>query len=415
MAGVVFAVNSALLLACLLGSPAPQAIGVWEVTLAGAIAFTVGLLVITRMTGAMTARFREQLVPLLLLPAIGIPLIISAAVGLTAGVSLGAAVRASVPYALFLPVILLGFIVGRRGSLWVITIPLAIAGVLQSLYLLGLFVVTVPDLGDVRSVWVLRTTLLDPRTTLPLLLAAATLPLAWRERSTKRVYRLLGWVPAGLALAAALSTQTRSQVLAVLVGIGSYLVASGVMRLRASGKSWTTVGTRVGTRLAASVVLALLLALAFAPTRAMVLAVVLRSQSSLDTGRFSDEWEPAMDAVLSRGIPGVTAGIGAGESFVTAAGEERTYVHNLLLYGLVYFGGPGLGLILLGYLIVFLGLLRRGARSGDMRFLALAAMVAAMFVFAQFFAVHKLFSYNLMLALAAQALTQPPPAPRGAW
>jgi O-antigen ligase len=149
------------------------------------------------------------------------------------------------------------------------------------------------------------------------------------------------------------------------------------------------------------------LGVAIPQTRALIQAVALRSQSDLDTGRFRDEWEPAVDAVLERGLPGLTFGIGAGESFITGAGEERTYIHNLILYCLVYFGSPGLGLMLLSYILLFLALVRRSYAEDDPRYAGLAAMLAGMFVFAQFFAVHKLFSYNLMLVLAAQTLAQP--------
>jgi hypothetical protein len=67
--------------------------------------------------------------------------------------------------------------------------------------------------------------------------------------------------------------------------------------------------------------------------------------------------------------------------------------------------------MLLAYVLLVAGLWRRALASGDRRYLALAAMVVGLFVYAQFFAVHKLFSYNLMLLLAAQALVQPPGKP----
>lgn len=148
-------------------------------------------------------------------------------------------------------------------------------------------------------------------------------------------------------------------------------------------------------------------------TRSLLEALVLRSQTEADTGRIANEWIPALNAVIDDGLPGILGGIGAGQSFITAGGEERTYVHNVLLYGLVYFGAPGLALMLLAYAVILVGLWRRALASADRRYLALAAMVVALLVFAQFFAVHKLFSYNLMLMLVVQALVQPLARPSG--
>jgi O-antigen ligase len=406
MAGVVLAVNSVLVLASLVGNPAPQSVGPWEMLLVGTVAATVGLLLVTGVTGLLAVRYRHQFVPLLLIPAFALPLLVSIVVGVAAGVPMGAALRATAPYVLFLPVLMLGLIAPRPAP-GLTTIPLCIAGLLQSLYLLGLFLVAVPDSSNAERVWILRTTLIEPRTTLPFLLAAATLPLAWRDRVTTGWSRILGPASAGLAAAAALSTQTRSQVLAVLAGIASYFVLSVTLRLRRQGRPWVVVGSRVALGLLGGLVIMAALGVAIPQTRALMQAVAMRSQSELDTGRFRDEWEPAVDAVLERGLPGLTFGIGAGESFITAGGEERTYIHNLVLYSLVYFGTPGLGLMLLSYILLFLALVRRSYSEDDPRYLGLAAMLAGMFVFAQFFAVHKLFSYNIMLVLAAQTLAQP--------
>src|SRR5262249_52930574 len=127
--------------------------------------------------------------------------------------------------------------------------------------------------------------------------------------------------------------------------------------------------------------------------RALLEALAVRGRTQADTGRIADEWIPALNATINDGLRGVLGGIGAGQSFITASGEERTYVHNLLLHGLVYFGAPGLALMLLAYALILLGLWRRAVASADRRYLALAALVVALLVYAQFFAVHKLFSY----------------------
>lgn len=404
-AGLTLGVNSLLVFATLLASPAPESVGPWEVALAGGLVLVMVVLASGVWTGAFRLASRDQLLPLVLVPAFGIPVVLSTILGAAHGVPAGAILRAVLPYVAFLPVILLGFIVGDRPRLALVTLPLLLAGVAQSAYLLWLFFARVPDPTDVGSVWIWRTTLIDPRTTLPLLLAPAAIPLAWRL--SRWPARVAGALLVSLALAAALSTQTRSQVLAVLATILGGIALRVASRLRASGERWGRIGVRAVARAGLGLVVAAAVLLAVPQTRALLGALVLRSQSDADTGRIADEWVPALNAVAMDGPVGLVAGIGAGESFVTAGGESRTYVHNLLLYGLVYFGAPGLASLLLGYLLLVAGLLRRGFRAGDLRYLALAAMVGGMFLYAQFFAVHKLFSYNLMLALCGQALAQP--------
>lgn len=397
-----------LAFATLLAAPAPEALGPWELVLAGGLVLLVILLAAGAWAGMLQLDRREQLLPLLLLPAFGLPVVISAVVGALHGVPGAAILRAALPYVAFLPAILVGLLAGDRARPSLVTTPLVLAGAAQSVYLLWLFLARVPDPSDVGSVWIWRTTLIDPRTTLPLLLAAAAIPLAWPARGWPA--RIGRTALVALPLAAALSTQTRSQVLAVLATMVGGLALLLGSWLRAEGKSWRQLVVRAGVAAAVALLLSAAVLLAVPQTRALLGALVLRTQADADTGRVVDEWLPALNAVAMDGPVGLVAGIGAGESFVTAGGESRTYVHNLPLYGLVYFGAPGLAGILLGYLLLVVGLLRRGWRDGDPRYLALAVMVGGMFLYAQFFAVHKLFSYNLMLALCGQALAQPPGA-----
>jgi hypothetical protein len=227
----------------------------------------------------------------------------------------------------------------------------------------------------------------------------------------RRLVRILWVVPIAMAVGAALSTQTRSQLVALVAGAGTFAALHALWRAKQRGSSWArglargAVAGVLGTAVAVGVLYLI------PHTRALLEALVLRSQNSADTGRIADEWIPALNSVIDDGLPGVFGGIGAGQSFITASGEERTYVHNLLLYGLVYFGAPGLALTLLAYALLLVGLWRRALASADRRYLALAALVVALLTYAQFFAVHKLFSYNLMLMLAVQALVQPPGRP----
>lgn len=397
-------VNSLLAFATLLTAPAPEAVGFWELALAAGTGLAVLLALLGVWAGALRITERAQLVPLLLLPAFGLPVVASALLGAAHGVPAGAIVRATLPYAAFLPLVLLGLMSGTRQPR-LITIPLVAAGVAQSGYLLWLFFARVPDPTDVGSVWIWRTTLVDPRTTLPLLLATAAIPLAWRPAG--RWGHFGRGLLVALPLAAALSTQTRSQVLAVLATIAVGMGVTVAVRLSRSGMAMRTIAVRAAASIGLATLLSAGVLLAVPQTRALLGALVLRTQADADTGRIYDEWIPALGAVARDGPAGLLAGIGAGESFITAGGEPRTYVHNLLLYALVYFGAPGLASLLAGYATLAAGLLSRARLTGDPRFLALAAMLGGMFLYAQFFAVHKLFSYNLMLALCGQALAQP--------
>ncbi len=405
MAWMVAAVNLVLLAATGFGAPAPVAIGPWELVLAGGLLCAIVLLALGIASGRARILAREQHAALLLLPAFGLPVIVSVGVAMLRDIPLDAAARSVLPYAAFLPVALLGLLSGPRSDLRVVTGPLLVAGVGQAGYLIGLFLLRVPDPTDVRSVWIARITLLDPRTTLPLLLAAAILPMAAVAAARRRWVRLSWALPVALAVGAALSTQTRSQLVAVLFGAGLFAASNAIWQARRRA-NWRTGLLRGAVAGLLGLAAATAVLYAIPHTRALVQAIILRSQTSVDTGRIADEWVPAVNATLDEGVPGLLGGIGAGQSFITAGGEERTYVHNVLLYGFVYFGLPGLCLMLSGYLILLIGLWRLGDQTGDRRYLALGAMVGGLFIYAQFFAVHKLFSYNLMLMLAAQAVLQ---------
>ncbi len=412
IAWLIAGVNLVLLGATGIGSPAPTAVGIWELILAAALGFTIFLLVAGAFTGQVRVTSRAQIVPLVLVAALAFPVLISVIVGLLQGVPVDAATRSALPYAAFLPVALLGLLVGPAPRLGVITGPLLVAGGVHASYLFGLFLLRVPEPTNLRSVFLARITFLDARTTLPLVLGAAMLALGGLTRARGWVLRLVWAIPLALAIGGTVSTQTRSQLLALVAGAAAFGFFFATWRSHRSGERWFVSYARglLWVVLGLAVTLAVLIAIP--QTRALLQALVIRSQTSADTGRIGDEWVPAVNALLDRGIPGLLGGIGAGQSFITASGEERTYIHNLVLHALVYFGAPGLCLLLLAYAVLLAGLYRRGVRSGDVRYFALAALLVSLLVYAQFFAVHKLFSFNLMVMLAMQALVQPPGAMR---
>ena len=412
IAWLIAVVNLVLLTATGIGSPAPTAIGVWELILAATLGATILLILAGVLTGHLRVIQPSQVVPLFLVAALALPVLVSVIMGVIQGVPFAAALRSALPYAAFLPVALLGLLVGPAPRLGIITGPLLLAGGVHAAYLFGLFLLRVPEPTDLRSVFLARITFLDARTTLPLMLGAAMLSLGGISRSRRWGMRLVWAIPLALAIVGAVSTQTRAQLLALIAGSAAFGFCFVSWRSRGRGERGLARYARglLWGILGLATVLVILVAIP--QTRALLQAVVLRSQASVDTGRIGDEWVPAINNLLGQGVPGLLGGIGAGQSFITVSGEERTYIHNLLLHALVYFGAPGLCLLLLAYAVLTVGLFRRGVQSGDTRYFSLTALLVALLVYAQFFAVHKLFSFNLMVMLAMQALVQPAPAAR---
>ena len=238
---------------------------------------------------------------------------------------------------------------------------------------------------------------------MPLVLAGAILPWTMLSGASGWGARLLIVVAAGTAVLGAAATLTRSMILAAFLGVG------GVVFLLRVHSVARLVPLAVAIRRGA-ILVGVLAAVAAGvvaitpPLRALTVAVITRAQTVGDGGRIDDEWSPAMAMLGGGGVPAVMLGVGSGQTFVTGEGEARTYVHNLVVYSLLYSGVPGAAMWLLGYLVLTAELFRRGWREARPELLGGSVMVAAMFVYGQFFAVHKLFSYNLMLMLAIQML-----------
>lgn len=404
---VAFAV---LLGLTLVGEPAPTALGLVEGLLAAGVA-ALALAGVARARLVRAGRIGAAHASILVvvggwcLSQLG-----ALALGVVQGAAPAAAVRAAAPYLVFLPLAVAGPWLAE-GTQRATVRALVAGGLAHAIFLVALFATGVQDILDLRAVFLGRTTLLDARTTVPLFLASAILPLAWlgRGRPALRVLAL------GLVLfsaAGALTTQTRSQLLAMAAGGLVFLPFATVHRARWTGRPLRAAARRMAL---AVVLLAGLGATAVATVpslRVLASAVALRTRSDQDNGRLANEWVPAVRQVSA--TPAALAlGIGAGHPFITAEGEERTYVHNLGIYSLVYGGVLGVVATALLYLTAGVLLARRAWREDGLESAALLALLAALAVYAQFFAVHKLLSYNLMLALIVQAAV-PPVAGRGA-
>lgn len=385
----------------LIGEPAPTAVGVTELLLVlGTVLLVVAALARARLLRGWRLGPSHRSI-LVVTAAYCLSVLAGMAIGLLGGAEPDAATRAAAPYLLFLPVAATGAWLGHRSTLPATLRAMVLVGVAHAIFLLVLFGTGVQDLLDLRAVFLGRTTLLDARTTIPLFLASAVLPLAWigEGRASRRVGAL---ILVALSVAGALSTQTRSQLLAMAMGMLTFLPFYGVWWAHRHGRSLARATRRM---LAIGVVSALVMAGAVVtvPTlRVLAQAVTLRTAADQDNGRIANEWVPAMQQV-SASASSMTLGIGAGRSFITGEGEERTYVHNLGIYSLVYGGVSGVLITAIFYLVVAMALIRRFRHEGGLESAAMLALLVALATYAQFFAVHKLLSYNLLLALIAQA------------
>jgi hypothetical protein len=130
--------------------------------------------------------------------------------------------------------------------------------------------------------------------------------------------------------------------------------------------------------------------------------------SDYSNGRLFDEWLPALSTWADSGLIGWFFGIGAGNTFNVASGEERTYIHNLSIYSLVYGGFFGLFACLWLYYTIFKTLIVRAFQTHQTIYLSFAALLISIFVYGQFFAVHKGLAFNAMLfMIIGIALIQP--------
>jgi len=385
----------------LIGEPAPTAVGVTELLLV----LGTGLLVVAALARARLVRSwmlgASHRSILVVTAAYCLSLLAGMALGLLGGAEPSTTVRAAGPYLVFLPVAATGAWLGHRTTLAATVRAMVLVGTAHAVFLLALFGTGVQDLLDLRAVFLGRTTLLDARTTVPLFLASALLPLAWVGHG-RRATRLGALLLVALSVAGALSTQTRSQLLALGTGMGTFLPCYGIWWARRHGRSLAGATRRMVSIGLVSMVLVATAIFTVPALRVLAQAVTLRTAADQDNGRIANEWVPAMQQVSSS-TSAMTLGIGAGRSFITGEGEERTYVHNLVIYSLVYGGVSGVVIMAMFYLVVAMALVRRIRHEAGLESAAMLALLVALATYAQFFAVHKLLSYNLMLALIAQA------------
>lgn len=379
--------------------PGLDPFGPWEIALVvalGALLIT-GLLV--RPLGAAIQQPMDRSLKVVTV-VYTIFFILTGFVGLLAGNELIDVARSVAPY--------VGLIIALAPWWWCrapltsrsLNTQLAIVGAGQAIFTFFIFGANTISL-DSSTILASRVTQFDARLTMPFTMAAAVIGFvraAFAPVFSARQIVYLGL--AILSLAACLATQTRSQLLSVVIGGLVALIFGIFVGKNARHKISPKLKRRLVWLMIVSVVGVTLL-LVFTEFGSALLNALLLRNAAVGDGRIDYEVIPALNLYTSSGPVVWLVGVGSGTPFVDDALESRTYLHNLTLYALLYGGVVGVIIVLLlwGLLAARLNTLWR--QQGDPEWLALLAVIAAMFCYAQFFAVHKILPFNLMLWLAA--------------
>lgn len=400
-----------IILVTLLANPAPVSIEIPDVMLIAFPCF-IGILCLS-----VTTHYKIHQPECNLLIAVSLYLsylLTSLLIGLMNGVPLLNVLRSIGPYINFFPLLLMGLLPARLINPWMIGSIFIAVGLMQASYQIYLYLSQANGVLSTLSVLRGRITLIDPRTTLPIVLSIAVLPLAFFTH--KNIFlKGLAITLILLGLVGAAATLTRSILLAIFVSWLTFLILYLYQRSQADDFSFTVFIKKfcIGILLA----IGLILLISLIPKIYMLEQGLLArfyyyssSTASADysNGRLYDEWLPALHAWVNSGVLGIFFGIGAGTTFTVLTGEERTYIHNLFIYSLVYGGVFGLFACLWMYFTVFKLLVTRALQSNQLIYLGFASLLIGLFSYGQLFAVHKGLAFNAMLFLMITlALVQP--------
>ncbi len=346
-------------------------------------------------------------------------LLLSILIGLLHNVPTLNVLRSIGPYISFFPILLIGFLPEKFLSRRSIAYSFISAGLLQASYLLYLYLTHASHASNTFDVLRNRITQHDPRTTLPLLLASAILPIYFffQQAITLRIRIMRDSIASALlllSLFAGIMTLTRAIILAMFFGWIIFGILYFLKHINNKNFHWSPVIKKCLIYL--FLFSLIFIFLSCIPKIHMLetgLFARFHSASALGNtdysdGRLYDEWGPALVTWKQSGIFGIVFGIGAGNSFTVLSGEERTYIHNLCIYSLVYGGFFGLFSCLFLYFTLFKTLLFRAKQTNDVIYLLFATLLASLFFYGQLFAVHKGLAFNSMLfILIAIALIHP--------
>lgn len=346
-------------------------------------------------------------------------LLVSFLMGLLQGVSLLGCLRSTGPYVNFFPLLMLGLLPRGLFNPTVLAIILICIGGLQASYHIFLYFSNPQVINNTMDVLRGRITLIDPRTTVPLILSAAVLPLGLLTLYEKKVTKnmMLKLLCAGLitlGLFGAAVTLTRAIILSLFFGWIIFILAYGYKKIRHAEA--LTISKKQLILFSVIGVFLMIAILEVPSVDLLVQGVVTRfskaaqysESGDYSNGRLYDEWMPALDTWNHSGVMGMLFGIGAGNEFTVITGEERTYIHNLAIYSLVYGGFFGFIACFYLYYIAFKTLILRALETKQMIYVGFAALLASLFFYAQLFAVHKGLAYNALLFLILSlALSKP--------
>ncbi len=417
MQKLILFITFLMMLIALLANPAPVAIEIEDLLLIF-LPCVLGLCCLAVAPAPTFYRVESNLLIAVLLYLSY--LLLSLLIGFVHGVSLLIALRSIGPYLNFFPLVLIGFLPSRFLNPWAVGFILVLVGLLQANYQIFLYLTHANSAINTLDVLRNRITLADPRTTLPIILSVAVLPLALISHKTNSSFQrfLLRSMIACLiclGLLGGMVTLTRAIVLSMLWGWALFFLLYLYQQLHLNKLSLSHLISRIFIyTLLWAVVIVLI---SFVPKIHMLEQGLFArfyhtpsfsTSTDYSNGRIYDEWIPAITTWLNSDIVSLFFGIGAGNTFIVATGEERTYIHNLCIYSLVYGGFFGLFSCLWLYFTVFKTLLVRARQTHQTIYLGFAALLSSLFFYGQLFAVHKGLAFNAMLfLLIALALYQP--------
>lgn len=398
-----------------LANPAPVSVEIADFFLLG---FTLLLGVISITS---TAQYRIERTESRLLCAVTLYfsyLLCSALLGLLQQVPLLNLLRSLGPYITFFPLIAIGFLPARLTPMHTIGLIFIVIGILQIGDLFYLYFSHADNINNTAGVLRNRITLMDPRTTLPLLLAVAILPFIF---ITQDVGHKQNWLRAGsiavcmlLGFIASIMTLTRAIFLSVVFGWLVFFSLYIYYQARLQRFSWSLFSRRAARWIGIFLIIFVFVSL-IPKVQLMEGGLFARFSDhsasghvDYSDGRIYDEWIPAFMTWLRSGWLSIIFGIGAGNTFSVLTGEERTYIHNLCIYSLVYGGLFGFASCLWLYYVLFTTLIRRAFQFKQLAYIAFSALLASLFFYGQLFAVHKGLAFNVMLFLMiGLAIRQP--------
>lgn len=412
---ILFVTLFCLVLVSFLANPAPSSIESSDLILIG-LPCLIGILSIA--TTNVYKIYRTEFDLLVAVIVYLSYLLLSALMGVLHGVPILNVLRSIGPYINFFPLLLIGFLPTQIMRPMIIASILIMIGLLQIGYLLYLYFIHSIHVNTIVGVLVDRITLLDQRTTLPLLLAVTTLPIIIslnKQMSGKKKF-LLNIISIALILLglfAGIITLTRAIVLSIIFGWIVFIIVylyhqsriNIFLLLPSAGKLCMYVFCFI----------AVLLMLSYFPKIHMLESGLLArfynagiAGSDYSNGRLYDEWLPALMTWSNSDLLSLFFGMGAGTTFTVLNGEERTYIHNLCIYSLVYGGFYGFFACIWLYFTLFKTLIIRAQQTHNILYIAFSALISSMFFYGQLFAVHKGLAFNVMLFLIiAIALSQP--------